>query len=74
MNDYINGFASHLNEGLLIGNTACLANSEKKIKNVLICGLGGSGIGGTIVTDIISFNTDNISFRHSDDISLISKN
>jgi len=31
-----------------------LQSKKTEIKNVLICGLGGSGIGGTIVSDIVS--------------------
>ncbi len=54
MNDYINDFTDHLREAMQIGNTAELKKSNKTFKNVLICGLGGSGIGGTIVNDVVS--------------------
>ena len=54
MNDYINDFTSHLREAIKIGNNTNLKKNTKEIRNVLICGLGGSGIGGTIVSDIIS--------------------
>ena len=54
MNDYINDFTSHLLEAIEIGNNTNLTPYTKEIRNVLICGLGGSGIGGTIVSDIIS--------------------
>ena len=50
MNDYINDFTNHLEDALKIGNNTKLSNPEKPITNVLICGLGGSGIGGSILT------------------------
>ena len=53
MNDYINDFTNHLKEAIKIGNNSALKPTTKEIKNVLICGLGGSGIGGSIVKDII---------------------
>ena len=54
MNDYINDFTNHLTEAMEIGDTSNLKKSDKKFNNILICGLGGSGIGGTIINDIIS--------------------
>lgn len=54
MNDYINDFTNHLTEAMEIGNVSELNKTDKKFSNILICGLGGSGIGGTIVNDIVS--------------------
>jgi len=54
MNDYINDFTNHLSEAIEIANNTSLTSCTKEIRNILICGLGGSGIGGTIVSDIIS--------------------
>ena len=54
MNDYIDDFSNHLMEAIEIANNTSLTSCTKEIRNVLICGLGGSGIGGTIVSDIIS--------------------
>jgi glucose/mannose-6-phosphate isomerase len=54
INDYLNDFTNHLTEAIEIANNTDLRPCNKEIKNILICGLGGSGIGGTIVTDIIS--------------------
>ncbi len=54
MNDYINDFTNHLTEAIAIANNTALKPYTKEIRNVLICGLGGSGIGGTIVNDIIT--------------------
>ena len=54
MNDYINDFTNHLTDALLIGDSSNLKKTSKSFSNILICGLGGSGIGGTIVKDLIS--------------------
>ena len=54
MNSYIEGFTSHLKDALEIGNNTSFLSTKKDISNVLICGLGGSGIGGTIVQDLLS--------------------
>jgi len=54
MNDYINDFTNHLRDAIDIANNTELKSTTKEIRNVLVCGLGGSGIGGTIVNDIVS--------------------
>jgi len=53
MNDYINDFTNHLTKAMEIGSSSELNKTNNQFSNVLICGLGGSGIGGTIVNDII---------------------
>ena len=58
MNDYINAFTQQLGEALEIGRASQLKDSGVEIRNVLICGLGGSGIGGTIVSDLVSNQID----------------
>ena len=58
MNDYINDFTNHLTEAMEIGASSEFVNTDKKFKNILICGLGGSGIGGTILNDIVSLDID----------------
>lgn len=58
MNDYIDDFSNHLREAIEIANNTSLTSCTKEVRNVLICGLGGSGIGGTIVSDIISPKVD----------------
>jgi len=58
MNEYINNFTNHLKHASEIAQNTNLKPNKKKIKNVLICGLGGSGIGGTIINDIVSINAD----------------
>jgi len=54
MNDYINDFTNHLKKAMDIGNSSELNKTNNQFSNVLICGLGGSGIGGTILNDIVS--------------------
>jgi glucose/mannose-6-phosphate isomerase len=58
MSDYISDFTNHLREAIEIANNTSLKSNTKEIRNVLICGLGGSGIGGTILNDIVSPKTD----------------
>ena len=52
MEDLISNFTQQLREALEIGEKAKLRKNENKISNIIITGLGGSGIGGTIVTEI----------------------
>ncbi|MBC8464240.1 MAG: bifunctional phosphoglucose/phosphomannose isomerase [Bacteroidetes bacterium] len=54
MNDYIAAFTDHLTEALQIGRSTQLTTCHKEFRNILICGLGGSGIGGTIVADLVA--------------------
>jgi glucose/mannose-6-phosphate isomerase len=54
MKNLIENFPGQLREALEIGNKATLNGPKKKVKNILITGLGGSGIGGTIVSEIVS--------------------
>jgi glucose/mannose-6-phosphate isomerase len=52
MEKLIEGFADQLTQALSIGESAGLSAPTSRISNVLITGLGGSGIGGTIVSEI----------------------
>ncbi len=52
MKDLISSFPQHLREGLKIAKEAPLRNTGMRPANVLITGLGGSGIGGTIVSEL----------------------
>jgi glucose/mannose-6-phosphate isomerase len=52
MEDLISNFTQQLKEALEIGEKAKLRKNGKQISNIIITGLGGSGIGGTIVTEI----------------------
>jgi glucose/mannose-6-phosphate isomerase len=52
MKDLIENFSNQLSEAIAIGKASKLTFSELPIKNVIITGLGGSGIGGTIISEI----------------------
>lgn len=53
MQKLISDFTQHLNESLNIGNSHTFHTSGKRFNNILICGLGGSGIGGTIISQLL---------------------
>jgi glucose/mannose-6-phosphate isomerase len=53
MNDLINGFPKQLEEAVAIAQNARLSKSKNAINKLVICGLGGSGIGGTILKETV---------------------
>ncbi len=58
MKTLISNFSKQLTEAINIGCNANLSPSMQKISNVLICGLGGSGIGGSIVSELVIANAN----------------
>lgn len=54
MHDLILAFSQHLSQAIQIGKATQFKAPDKKIENVLICGLGGSGISGTIISQLLS--------------------
>ena len=54
MKTLIENFSKQLREAIAIGQKSGIRSHEPEIRNVLITGLGGSGIGGTIVSEIVS--------------------
>jgi glucose/mannose-6-phosphate isomerase len=54
MYDLIEAFPKHLKEAVDIGRSADLKKSEKTFTNVVITGLGGSGIGGRIAGQMVA--------------------
>jgi len=54
MDQLIAGFTKQLTESLEIGRNAQLSANENEIKNVVVSGLGGSGIGANLVSEIIA--------------------
>ena len=54
MKGLIEDFTKHIAASINIGNSADLTPFSGKIENVLICGLGGSGIGGTIIAQVVA--------------------
>jgi glucose/mannose-6-phosphate isomerase len=53
MKKLIEEFTSQLEDALSIGNNSNLVETTKSISNIVITGLGGSGIGGKIVTQLV---------------------
>ncbi len=56
MKGLIEDFTKHLAHSIEICNNTNLSRTDKPINSVLICGLGGSGIGGTVVSQIVANN------------------
>lgn len=54
MTELIDGFPAQVKKALEIGRAATLTKPSVKIENILISGLGGSGIGGTIAAELIA--------------------
>lgn len=54
MRELIANFTQHITEAISISNATTLTPFNGKIDNVLICGLGGSGIGGTIISQVVA--------------------
>ncbi len=54
MKTLVANFSKQLSDAITIGVNAKLSNVGTPISNVLICGLGGSGIGGTIVSELVA--------------------
>ncbi len=62
-------FTHQLKEAKKIGESSPFTPSNKSFKNVLICGLGGSGIGGKIISLLVS-NDVNIPIVTTNDYSI----
>jgi glucose/mannose-6-phosphate isomerase len=54
MQELIENFTKHITESITINQSSSLSPFSGKIDNVLICGLGGSGIGATIISQVVS--------------------
>ena len=54
MKTLIENFSNQLIDGLEIGSSTKILPSKTEINNVVISGLGGSGIGGTLASQLIS--------------------
>ena len=52
MIEHIEAFSKHISEAMQIGEAAKLKGAANEIRNILVTGLGGSGIGGTIVAQL----------------------
>ncbi len=54
MKSLVEAFPTHLKEALAIGQSATFTNTDKQFENIVISGLGGSGIGGKIVSQLVA--------------------
>lgn len=54
MKSLVEAFPTHLVEALAIGRAATFQNTNGTFENVVISGLGGSGIGGKIVSQLVA--------------------
>ena len=52
MKSLVEQFPSQMREAIEIGRKAVVSKPAREVRNVLITGLGGSGIGGTIVSEL----------------------
>lgn len=52
MKSLVEEFPKHLIEGLEIGSKSVFSEVDKEFQNIFICGLGGSGIGGKLVSQL----------------------
>ncbi|MFN5324132.1 MAG: bifunctional phosphoglucose/phosphomannose isomerase [Bacteroidota bacterium] len=53
MKELIASFTAQLRQAMEIGSKAVFSKPNQEIRNVLITGLGGSGIGGSIVSQLV---------------------
>lgn len=54
MRTLVEGFTKQLADAIRIGEGAFAAGSRHEVRNVIISGMGGSGIGGTIAAELVS--------------------
>lgn len=54
MKQLVQGFPAQLTEAIAIGEQASISKPINEIRNIIITGLGGSGIGGTMVGEMVS--------------------
>lgn len=53
MKELIENFPKQLQEAIAIGKKATLAKPKNKITNVVVSGLGGSGIGANLISELV---------------------
>lgn len=58
MKTLVENFSKQLSDAIAIGTKAKLNETANTLANVLICGLGGSGIGGSIVSELVVGNAN----------------
>ncbi len=58
MEQLVAAFTKQLEEAIEIGQKASLSPCDKTLQNIVITGLGGSGIGGRIVAQLVQENAN----------------
>ncbi len=58
MKALVAGFSTQLTKALEIGKNASLNKNLDPIRNIVIAGLGGSGIGGSIVSELVAMDAN----------------
>jgi len=53
MTGYVKDYTSHLRKAVEIGKSTKFHVAKKMLSNIVVTGLGGSGIGGTIVSQLV---------------------
>jgi glucose/mannose-6-phosphate isomerase len=53
MDQLIEGFSDQVREALKIGSESNISAAENEIRNIVVSGLGGSGIGGQMVAELL---------------------
>ncbi len=69
MRNLIKNFPKQLTDALKIGEKAVLPENEREIRNIVVSGLGGSGIGANMVYDMVG-NQLKIPFTVNKDYSI----
>jgi glucose/mannose-6-phosphate isomerase len=69
MDKFVSAFTAQLQEALEISLRIRFTTSKADIKNILICGLGGSGIGGKIAAQFVQ-NESSLPITLSNDYSI----
>ena len=54
MKTLIENFSKQLRDAIEIGAKSAIRNPKSEIRNAIVTGLGGSGLGGTIVSEIVA--------------------
>lgn len=54
MKQLIIDFTNQISKAIVIGNAYSPSDTSRKLSNVLVSGLGGSGIGGTIAAEVVA--------------------
>ena len=69
MKELIAGLSNQIRDAVSIGRAAKFNSTDKEIKSIIVCGLGGSGIGGKIIS-LLLFDELKVPFLTTNDYSI----